>query len=145
MFLIIYENVLLDLICNNKKVQVVTKTHDEATSELVNPFKRPSKNVVWRLDISKIRNNNVVELISEFDIKEYELRYLKYPKPIIVSNLNLLYPGENLSIDGLSTVQNCELNQELHREILDRAVQIALRDYKPANLESKVQLDVRNE
>lgn len=144
-FLIIYENVLLELPCDFKKVQVVPKTHDEVTSELNNPFKRPSKNVVWRLDISKIGVNQVVELISNFKIKDYTLRYLKYPKPIIISDLNLLYPGENLSIDGFSTSQSCELHQELHREIIDRAVQIALRDYKPSNLESKIQLDTRNE
>jgi hypothetical protein len=40
---------------------------------------------------------------------------------------------------------NCELSESLHREILDRAVEIALRDYKPQGLESKITLDQRNE
>ena len=69
----------------------------------------------------------------------------KYPKPIILSDLNLLFPGENLTIDGLSGPVGCELDPEIHREIIDRAVELALRDYKPSNLESKIQLDQRNE
>ena len=74
-----------------------------------------------------------------------KLRYLKYPKPIILTDLSVAFPSEGLSIDGETAQSNCELNESLHREILDRAVELALRDYKPQNLESKIQLDMRNE
>lgn len=130
---------------NGKVVNTIPKTHDEYNIQISNPFKSPDDSVVWRLDISKINNNHVVELVSKYDISEYDVRYLKYPNPIIISNLNSEFPGEGLSIDGLTNITECELHESIHREILDRAVELALRDYKPANLESKVQLDQRNE
>ena len=104
-----------------------------------------TKNKIWRLDISKIDNKKIVELITPYVITNYQLRYLKYPKPIIITDLSTAFPSDDLSIDGITSQQNCELDKSVHREILDRAVELALRDYKPANLESKIQLDQRNE
>jgi hypothetical protein len=100
---------------------------------------------VWRLDYSTIGANKVVELISNYKLSQYQLRYLMYPSPIIVSDLNTGFPGENLSIDGFTNMQQCLLDKEIHREVLDRAIELALRDYKASNLESKIQLDTRNE
>ena len=146
-FLIIYETA--DITTGDcfvdKQVNVVPKTHDEYNIQISNPFKQPFKNKIWRLDISKIDNKKVVELITPYLITKYQLRYLKYPKPIIITDLNTAFPSDNLSIDGLTDEQTCELNESVHREILDRAIELALRDYKPQNLESKVQLDQRNE
>jgi len=145
-FLIIYESVKCNVNnCGEKELSVVPKTHDEFNIQYGNPFKRPNKNKVWRLDISKINNNKIVELISSFTISEYKIRYIKYPKPIIISDLNISFPNENLTINGFSSIQQCELDQEIHNEILDRAVELALRDYKPSNLESKILVDNRNE
>jgi hypothetical protein len=144
-FLIVYETVTLDNTCITKQPNVVPKTHDEFNIQSDNPFKNPDYSTIWRLNISKIENKNVVELISPINIIDYKIRYIKYPKPIILSDLNSLFPGENLTIDGLSTPTNCELYQGIHEEILDRAVELALRDYKPSGLESKIQLDQRNE
>ena len=146
-FLIIYESALITIgdCFVDKKTTVIPKTHDEFNIQYDNPYKRPNKEKVWRLDISRINNKKAVELISNYTITEYNFRYLKYPKPIIVTNLTTSFPGEGLSIDGFTTQQECELNKEIHPEILDRAVELALRDYKPSNLESKIQLDTRNE
>ena len=145
-FLIINENVeILNKGCDNGRVSNVKPvTHDEFSKQIFNPFKRPNKYISWRLDYSKIDSKNVVEIISEFDIT-YKLRYIKYPKPIIITDLNLFYPDDNLSIDGYTNALDCELDKEIHREIIDRAVELALRDYKPSGLESKIQIDQRNE
>ena len=51
----------------------------------------------------------------------------------------------DLSIDGISTEQTCQLNTEIHREILNRAVELALRDYKENTLQNKIQTNNRNE
>jgi hypothetical protein len=144
-FLIIYETVTLDSSCVTKQPNVVPKTHDEFNVQYDNPFKNPDVSTIWRLNICKINDTNVVELISINNIVDYKIRYIKYPKPIILSDLNTLFPGENLTINGLSAPTECELQQGIHKEILDRAVELALRDYKPSNLESKIQLDQRNE
>lgn len=145
-FIIIYECLKCNINnCGETELNVVPKTHDEFNVQYKNPFKRPNKNKVWRLDISKINNDKVVELITPYTVSNYKIRYIKYPKPIIISDLSTTFPGEGLSINGFTNIQQCELNQEIHPEILDRAVQLALRDYKPSNLESKIQLDQRNE
>lgn len=145
-FLIVYESANIELNnCGIVSTYVDPITHDDYNIQNSNPFKKPNKNKTWRLSVSKINNDNVVELINPFKIVNYTLRYIKYPKPIIISNLDNTFPGENLKIDNISTLSECELNQSIHREILDRAVEIALRDYKPSNLESKIQLDTRNE
>jgi hypothetical protein len=146
-FLIVNERSVIktDDCLDGSILNTIPKTHDEYNIQISNPFKNPDDSVVWRLDISKIGTKKVVELISNYDIKEYNLRYLKYPNPIIISDLSLEFPGEGLSIDGLTNITQCELHKSIHREVLYRAVELALRDYKPANLESKVQLDQRNE
>lgn len=149
-FLIINERIkITSKDCENGKTAKVRPiTYDEFNIQIDNPFKKPSNKIAWRLDISKLNNQKVVEIISPYNTLgsvEYIMRYLKYPKPIIIENLNTAFPGEGLTIDGLSTLQNCELDEEIHSEILDRAVQLALRDYKPQNLESKITLDSRNE
>jgi len=146
-FLMVYETATLNTNdCNDGlQVNVVAKTHDEYNIQYDNPFKTPDKSTVWRLNISKVNSDKVVELICPLDILNYKIRYIKYPSPIIVSNLNTTFPGEGLSINGINTLTECELDQSIHKEILDRAVQLALRDYKPSNLESKIQLDLRNE
>lgn len=146
-FLIVYEDVTISTTdCYNGNIlNVNVKTHDEFTIQIDNPFKKPDQNICWRLDFSKIGSDRVVELINPYTISQYHLRYIMYPPPIIVSALSTSFPGEGLTIDGISVSQTCVLDKELHREIVDRAVQLALRDYKPANLESKISLDLRNE
>lgn len=147
-YLIIQETAKLsssDDCINGKISDIVPITHDEYNIQRKNPFKKPDQNTLWRLNISKEATDQLVEIISPYDIAEYHMRYIKYPKPIILQNLTTAFPGEGLTIDGVSAETPCELHESIHREILDRAVELALRDYKPQNLESKIQLDQRNE
>lgn len=127
-----------------KSLNIKPVTQDEYNIQISNPFKKPNEKVAWRLDFSKINNNKVVEIITPYKI-EYNLRYIKYPKPIILGNLSTLFPSDNLSIEGQVLPSTCELSEEIHKEILDRAIELALRDYKPNGLESKIQIDQRNE
>ena len=130
---------------NGKYLKVVPKTHDEYNVQIDNPFKNPDDNVIWRMDHSSQGSNKTAELISIHNIVEYKFRYIKYPSPIILTNLLDLYPGENLSIDGITQSQTCKLNESTHREILDRAVELALSDYKPEMVQIKAQMGLRNE
>lgn len=133
---------------NGNILEVKPVTQDEFDTQIKNPFKTPNETIAWRLDFSKIGGKKVVEIVSPYNITgslEYRMRYLKYPKPIILGNLTSLFPGDSLSIEGLTEITPCELDSSIHSEILDRAVEIALRDYKPQGLESKIQMDIRNE
>lgn len=146
-FLIVYEGckIASNDCFNGHILNVYAKTHDEYNIQASNPFKNPDSSTIWRLNTSMIGNDKVVELISPYTLSEYQFRYIKFPSPIILSDFDTTFPSDNLSIDGKKLTKTCELDQSIHREIVDRAVELALRDYKPSNLESKIQLDSRNE
>ncbi len=125
---------------------VIPKTHDEFDTQINNPFKKPSDKLVWRMDYyAQEGGNKNIELISEYNVTEYKFRYVIYPSPIILTNLSTSFVGEGLTIDGSSVEQTCKLSTSIHREILDRAVELALADYKPSNLQLKTQINSRNE
>lgn len=147
-FLIEYEAAkLVDSCGSSNIVEVVPKTLDEYNIQRSNPFKKPYKKKVWRLDYNDYETgNNVVELISDSDILEYRLRYIKKPNPIIITNLTMgEFAGENLSIDGETAPQTSQLDSSVHDEILDRAVELATLSYKENNLNNLVNLNQRNE
>lgn len=93
-------------------------THDTYNTIKDNPFRGPTKYKALRLDYGK----NKVEIISKFPIKEYYIKYLKRPNPIILVDLT----DENLQIDGKSEVQDLTLNPLLYETILQRAVALAV-------------------
>ncbi len=133
---------------NGKTLSIKPLSYDEYDVQINNPFEKPDHKNAWRLDISNVNTAKVVEIISPYNILgslEYQIRYIKYPKPIIITNLTTAFPSDNLTIDGVFVETPCELNTEICREILDRAVLIALADYKPQNLQIKAQMSQTNE
>lgn len=110
-----------------------------------NPFKMPNKRKAWRLDCKNtINNTKVVEIVSEVTPDSYVYRYLKSPAPIILADLDTLYPGLGLTIQGINTKTECILNSEVHRTILKRAVELATMAYKENQLSNNLQLNNRN-
>ena len=67
----------------------------------------------------------VAEVIGKFDKNNsvYTIRYIKKPNPIILDDLTNY--GVDLSINGRTLVTECELPEETHHEILERAVTLA--------------------
>lgn len=101
---------------NGKEVQVIPMTQDEFHRARRNPFRKPSKRKVIRLDNGYLK----VEIVSEYNLSTYIVRYFSRPKPIILETL------EGVSINGQTNKTECELNSVTHRAILERAVQLAL-------------------
>ena len=150
LFLIVNEKakIISEDCYNNKTLTIKPISYDEYDVQIDNPFEKPNEKVAWRLDLSNVNNTKVVEIISPYNISgslEYQIRYIKYPKPIIITDLDIAFPSDNLTIDGISTETPCELNTEICREILDRAVLLALADYRPQNLQVKAQMSQTNE
>ena len=112
---ITYETAILT---GNKEVTVYPVSQDELSKIIKNPFRGPSNNRVLRLDLG----NNSIEVISNYDITKYLIRYIRKPNPIILVDLE-----DELSINGVSEESKCELDSSLHRTILDRAVTLALQ------------------
>lgn len=129
---------------NNKSVMVKPITHDEFLVDYKNPFRKPNKNKAWRLDVSKESSNSVVEIIAHENLSSYHIRYVKAPKPIIVEDLTGGdFTGLGLTINGDTAVTECLLNSEIHREILNRAVELAIRDFRENNLKAKIETNNR--
>lgn len=130
---------------NGKIVPVIPTTHDEFMVSRLNPFRKPNKNKAWRLDISKENSKTTVEIVSEEEIAMYQVRYISFPSPIIVGDLETSsdVAGLNLSIEGKTAVATCKLSQNAHREIINIAVENAVLDYRDGTLQSRIKLDSR--
>ena len=101
---------------DGEEATIVPVTQDEYYRVAKNPFRGPSKDRAVRLDIG----DGVIEIISDYNIDKYLVRYLSRPKPIVLVDL-----GE-LSVNGIKVRTECELNPVIHRAILERAVRLAI-------------------
>lgn len=109
---------------NNGTFQVIPIKFNEYMRLMSKPFKEPLKWQAWRL-ITDSNNNINAEIVphSGDSITSYNIRYIRRPKPIILVDLGTEYG--DLTIDGESSISECELNPEIHEEILQRAVELA--------------------
>ena len=101
-------------------MEVVPARQDNLYSLLDNPFKGPSERRVLRVDI-----NGKIKLYSKYKISKYRVTYVEQPSPIILENLS----DYNLSIEGISTESESNINPILHRAVLERAVALAKAAY----------------
>lgn len=107
--------------CGVINMDVYPVTHDTLSKNLKNPFRQPKNTRCFRLDLT----DNVIEIISKTELQEseaYRMRYIRRPSPIILENIE----AEGLSIRGIGVITECELAEELHKNILDNAVSKAL-------------------
>lgn len=117
MFIIQEEAIIssTDPCLNGKILEIIPKTHDEYNRQRKSPFKRPNENKAWRMDFSKQNGNKNVEIITPYDLQQYSCRYLKYPSPIILTDLSAGdFLGEGLTIEGLTQPQTSELLSLIH-------------------------------
>ena len=109
----------------NKDLQVIPLRFDDYTLRMSKPFKRPNKYQAWRLlnsgSVNDTSSIKIVEIITNSGdvVKDYNVRYIRKPKPIILGDL------DGLTLEGLSTTSECELDPILHEDILQRAVELA--------------------
>ena len=125
-------------------ISIIPMNYEEYARLMSKPYKQPLKNQGWRL----FQSTGGVDFISEVVIKynstltDYKIRYVRRPKPIILANLADEY--SNVSIDGRTTITECELDPIIHPEILQRAVELAKSAYT-GDLKSSVELGQRSE
>lgn len=101
---------------SNNRVDVLPITQDEYNEIVGNPF-RGSKSKVLRLEENKIK------LITDLPIISYTMTYLSNPSPIILVDL-----PNGLTINNESEKSTTiETSESIHREILDKAVQLAIQ------------------
>ena len=98
-------------------LEVIPTTQDEYHRVKKNPFRNNSKKRALRLDLE----DNLVEIVSPYNLSGYTVRYVRKPSPIILYNDNT-----DLKIDGDSKHSLEELHPLLYRIILKRAVALAI-------------------
>jgi hypothetical protein len=133
-------------------------SHNEYTRSRNNPFKRPyfnsTEGLVWRIAYNRSNSgynsqttttSNGYEFITgqtgkrhelitdgSFNVVDYNLRYLRLPKPIQVDLVNFVAPVN---------MQNCELDDHTHRPIVDIAVRMLkeslTQPFQPLQLDSQ--------
>lgn len=128
LWFITYEAVSLkdnNLKCNKAEQVCVTPiTQDEYHRIKNNPFRGANSRRVIRLDFSQ----DIVELVSKYNISTYLIRYLSKPQPIILTNLD-----DGLTINNINTKTECQLSPVIHRAILERAVKLAIMSKQLGN------------
>lgn len=125
-------------------ISIIPMNYEEYARLMSKPWKQPLKNQGWRLFQSTGGVDFISEVVIKYDstLTDYKIRYVKRPKPIILANLADEY--SNVSIEGINTITECELDPILHPEILQRAVELAKSAYT-GDLKSSVELGQRSE
>lgn len=120
----------------NGDVMVVPTPIDEYHINIKNPYKMPKTGVrAWRLDVGT-DSYKVREIVYPDSISTYTIRYLQKPEPIILENL----APYGVSIEEKTDPTTCKLSTQLHRLILEGAIQRAVLAYKENTLQARVQL-----
>ena len=109
-----------------------------------NPHKKPTHELVWRLDYGDAGTSKLAYVIEANQVlTSVTVFYYTKPTPIIIESAD--YVAGDGSIDGVALTgftasdQDCILNEITHREIVDRAVKLAyaaLQDEKGFQLSS---------
>lgn len=121
------------------RLQVIPIKYDEYLRVSSKPYKQPLKNQAWRIINGENDINLIVGHLNSVSTNGYHMRYIRHPNPIILESL-----GSDLSINGKAVAMGCELDPEIHPEILQRAVELAKAAYA-GDLKSDVELGQRSE
>ena len=88
-------------------------------------------------------SSSTIELIGKFSGPiQYQLRYIRSLTPIILEDLDNY--GTDLTIDGVTKTTPCELPQETHQEILERAVTLAKIAWQGGTMTGAAQQQAKN-
>mgnify|MGYP001179655363 FL=1 len=100
-------NVVLERVNKSMTIKVKPMSSDEITVNANNPFKKPDINTVWRLDVE---NSHVLITDGTLILTSYFCLYIDMPP--------------NIDIDD--ETKPCVLQEQIHEDIVNNAVQSAL-------------------
>ena len=118
----------------NKNINIRSITNVEYMMAMNKPYKYPFKHEGWRI-IHNTDDRKLELLLSYGDrLRSYKIRYIKRPTPIILTDLSPL----GLTIDGISDPTDCILDEAMHAEIVQRAVELAKMSYDSQNVQENI-------
>lgn len=117
-----------------KNINIRSITNVEYMMAMNKPYKYPFKHEGWRI-IHNTEDRKLELLLSYGDrLRSYKIRYIKRPTPIILTDLSTL----GLTIDGMSAPTDCILDEAMHAEIVQRAVELAKMSYASQNVQENI-------
>lgn len=135
---------------NNKIVQVAYIGYDQISRTVKSPFRnmlrdRARRTNVFRTTLDDGNTYNVAEIMYGFDSdpSKYVIRYFDNIDPIITTDFESDpdLSGMNLTIEGINTVTESELDRSVHDRIVEKAVEKAVLAYRENSLANNVQLN----
>lgn len=121
------------------RLTIVPIEYRDYSRVMSKPYKRPLKWQAWRLLNNSTTNNTAEIIVGPNDtLTSYNIRYIKRPRAIILSDL------DGVTLDNNNEAQTCELDPILHPEILQRAIELAKAAYV-GDINSLVQMGQRSE
>lgn len=112
----VYEQAVVNAENGLKTVEVVPVTFDTLHRTLKNPFRGISSKRGLRLD-----QDLGFRILTQDTLQEYSLQYIRRPHPIILEPL-----PDGLTINNEREPMTSELPEQLHRTVLQAAVQLAI-------------------
>lgn len=112
-------------------MDVYPVTQDDYNKTKRNPFRGANDRRALRLDLA----DGVIEIVCKYNVTKYYVRYLRKPKPIILTDLpdGLTINGQSRTSEYGDNKDACELHSALHKRILDRAVLEAIQSKVSTN------------
>lgn len=139
----------------SKVRQVIPLSYDDYTRLMSKPFGEPRRNQAWRLVGAPGATFNTVEVIPNINDRNlagytqtYTIKYIRKPRPILLANFSTTgqsIDGYNGSEDDYSLEYPCEMDPEIHREIVQRAVELAKAGYMSDQTNIQTQMGSRSE
>jgi len=125
-------------------VRVKPVDDDYYHANIKNPFKKPTHELVWRLDYGSSGTSKLAYVIEANEVlTSVQIHYYTKPAPIIVLDTNYAagetMEGIDLNASHTAADLDCVLNKITHREIVARAVKLAyaaLQDEKGFQISS---------
>lgn len=111
-----------------EKHRVKAITHNYYIANVDNPHKMPHTSLAWRLKAKSTDGKIRHELIPYKKVKNYYLRYLRMPSPIIIYDSEYQYDDGEIQGVVLNTVTqsiDCILKDSICDIIINRAIVIA--------------------
>ena len=122
---------------NSSGIPIKPITYDGFNTMSVNPYKKPNGLKGWRLDINNdddsARDVKILfKKIGDTDyIKQYDVVYLVTPK--------------SFDLESDVIPNSLDNNPFLCEKIINRAVELSVRDYRENTLQNQVQINKRSE
>lgn len=133
---ILIESITTNAISDEAVVKPIK--YDELSKYSKNPYRKPNGLRAWRLDV----NSNP----SEDSVRDVKILFKKMSSTDYIKKYNVVYFAipDRFDLESDVIPKTLETNLFLTEKVINRACELATRDYKSNTLESQIQTNARS-